>query len=77
MTRPNDYLVIYIRPSLQGSDQPVTAFLGGTQLEGHGSTVVNALGDLVGDVRVHKIIRKLETQIEQALAGVVEDRRAR
>ncbi len=77
MTRPNDYLVIYVRPSLQGSDQPVTAFLGGTQLEGRGVEVHTAIGDLLTRPEVRRIVRKLETQIAQALAGVVEDRRAR
>jgi hypothetical protein len=76
MTRPNDYLVIYIRPSLQGSDQPVTAFLGGTQLEGQGPTVAGAIADLFTYSEPRRLVRKLEHQIQQALAGVVEDRRA-
>jgi hypothetical protein len=77
VSRPNDYIVIYVRPSLQGSDQPVTAFLGGTQLEGQGESVVEAVTDLFAITAVQMIARKLERQIAQALAGVIEDRRAR
>jgi hypothetical protein len=77
MTRPHDYLVIYIRPSLQGSDQPVTAFLGGTPLEARGGSVWTAVNELMSMPAVLKIARKLEVQIENALEGIVEDRRAR
>jgi hypothetical protein len=74
----NGYIVVYIRPSMRGVLHPITAFIGGTQVEGSGPTVVEAIEDLFTDATAGRLCRKLEAEVAARLAtGAYPDRRAR
>jgi len=81
MSRPNDFIMIFVRPATSKSTSkglpPIEAFIGGTQLSGFGHTVPTAVEDLFTSAGAGKICRKLEKDVEQAIAnGGFPDRRA-
>ena len=54
------YLMVIVRPSVPDRLYPFTAFLGGTQIEGQGQTVVEAIEDLFTSGEACKVARALE-----------------
>lgn len=77
MSLPNDFIAIYVMPSSSSALRPITAFIGGTQLKGYGHTIEQAIEDLFSSSGAGKICRKLEREVEKALAhGGFPDRRA-
>lgn len=57
-------LTIIVRPSVREKPYPFTAYIGGTQIEGYGSTVQRAIEDLLTSDEAGKACRKLEREVE-------------
>lgn len=58
-------ITIIVRPSVRGKSHPLTAYVSGTQLEGCGATVWDAIDDLMSDGDVGAICKQLHEAIER------------
>lgn len=70
-TRRRQEILVFVRPSTRDKVHPLTAYIGGTQLEGTGHTVVEAIEDLFTSKGAGTIAQQLEQLVGEA--GWVRD----
>lgn len=69
ITKYRSDVTIIVRPSVRDRMFPLTAYIAGTQIEGQGPTVVEAIEDLFTCKEAGKVARDLEREVEETDRG--------
>jgi len=61
----NGQIAIIVRPSTRDKVHPFTAYISGTQIEGSGPTVVEAIEDLFTSAKAGRMAQRLEKIVRE------------
>ena len=61
-----DYVTIVVRPSTRDKARPLTAFIGGTRIEGCGYTVFAAIEDLFTSAEAERACAQVQRAADSA-----------